>query len=333
MIHNTEERDLFDLSGVITRVYKWRKKFVIIFVVTLFASFLFSSPWFIAPKYKSTVIVFPTSNASVSHSLLGKSPIGKDDILAIGTEDEAEQMLQILNSDEIKNRIVSQFKLFKHYDIDSTSEHKNSKMTSQFEDNINFRRTEFLSIEISVYDENAQMAADMANKIADLVDSVKNGMLRQRAVEGFKLVEREFKSLESDIRLMTDSMTMIRDKQQAEVITEQLAIALSKNNKEAVKALQNKLDTLGKYGGAYVNLRDKIGSYTEKLGDLKVKYQEAKVDAENNLPQKFVVNKAVKADKKATPIRWLIILVSIFSTFTLAFLFLLINEKISDFKM
>ncbi|MEI7595152.1 MAG: hypothetical protein WCK02_05340 [Bacteroidota bacterium] len=336
MTNNTTEKNKFDSSNIIHLMYQWRKPLGIIVVAAIVCSIFFSSPWFIKPKYTSSVIVFPTSNASISKALLGKIPTGKDDILAFGEEEEAEQLLQILNSDEIKNRIVKKFDLFNHYDIDSTSELKNTKLSREYENNINFRRTEFLSVEIKVSDTDPQTAADIANEISNLIDSVKTGMLKQRARTGLAIVEREFNSLEHEISGLEDSMKIIRSRgvyeyeKQAEVISEQLAIALSKNNKEAVKALQSKLDTLAKYGGAYVSLRDKVIYYREKSSDLKVKYQEAKVDAENDLPQKFLVNSAVKAEKKSYPIRWLIVLLSSFSAFIVGFLVLIINEKIKS---
>ena len=334
MTNNSAGNNNFDSSNIIFLMYKWRKPLGIIVLSAIVCSALFSSPWFIKPKYTSSVIVFPTSNASISKALLGKIPTGKDDILAFGEEEEAEQLLQILNSDEIRNRIVEKFNLFEHYDIDPDSELKNTKLTKEYENNINFRRTEFLSVEIKVSDTDPQTAADIANEISNLIDSVKTKMLKQRAITGLAIVEREFNSLEKEISVMEDSMKTIRLKgvyeyeKQAEVISEQLAIALSKNNKDAVKALQNKLDTLAKYGGAYVSLRDKVIYYREKSSDLKVKYQEAKVDAENDLPQKFLVNKAIKAERKSYPIRWLIVLVSSFSALIIGFLVLIINDKI-----
>ena len=45
-------------------------------------------------------------------------------------------------------------------------------MIEKYKSNVKFRRTEFLSIEIAVLDEDAQMAADIANEIASYMDSV-----------------------------------------------------------------------------------------------------------------------------------------------------------------
>jgi maltodextrin utilization protein YvdJ len=58
----------------------------------------------------------------------------------------------------------------------------------------------------------------------------------------------------------------------------------------------------------------------ERLLLLRAKYEELKVDATSNVTHKFTVNKAWKSEKKAYPIRWLIVVVSTLSTFILAVL-------------
>ena len=65
---------------------------------------------------------------------------------------------------------------------------------------------------------------------------------------------------------------------------------------------------------------------------VKAKYEEAKVDAEQILSQKFIVNRAVEAEKKAYPIRWLIVVISTVSSMLFAFLLLLIVENIKTIR-
>ncbi len=57
-------------------------------------------------------------------------------------------------------------------------------------------------------------------------------------------------------------------------------------------------------------------------------YKDAKVDAEADLPHKFVVNRAFPAEKKSYPIRWLIVFASMISTFILALIILIVFEDI-----
>jgi uncharacterized protein involved in exopolysaccharide biosynthesis len=66
----------------------------------------------------------------------------------------------------------------------------------------------------------------------------------------------------------------------------------------------------------------------KNLSMLKTKYEEARVDATDKIPHKFIVNLAKPAEKKTYPIRWLIVVVSTISTFLLAIVVVLILENI-----
>jgi uncharacterized protein involved in exopolysaccharide biosynthesis len=120
---------------------------------------------------------------------------------------------------------------------------------------------------------------------------------------------------------------------QSEVLNQQLAIAISQNNNHAIRALQQKLDTLGKYGGEFLSLKNELEFKTEQLTLLKTKYQEAKVDANEFLPQKFIVNSAYKAEVKSYPIRWIILVVTVFIVFFMALLTIIIVENYNKLQL
>jgi uncharacterized protein involved in exopolysaccharide biosynthesis len=326
----------FNTTNFIFFLYKWRKHLLIIGLATAILSGGLS--FLIAPKYKSTVILFPTSTNAISKALLSDNPGGKQDILEFGEEAQSEQLLQILSSNEIRSRVVKKFNLMKHYDIDPDSKFKNTKLFQEFADNISYRRTEFMAVEITVLDKDPQMAADISNYISDQLDSVKNKMQKERAFKAYKIVEVEYKKLINDIKVMEDSLTVLRKlgindyETQAEAYNTQLAIALSKNNKEAVKAIEERLKLLGDYGSAYVGLRDELELEKKQLSTIKSKYEEAKVDAQEELPAKFVVERGYKAERKSTPVRWVIVLVSSLSALLLAILILIIIENFSKKK-
>jgi len=337
-MNKIQENSDFNSTNFILFLYNWRKILIIIGVIALGASMLFSAPFFIIPKYKATVIMFPTSTNSISKALMNDNYGGKQDILEFGAEEQAEQLLQILNSNKIRARIIQKYDLVEHYDIDPDSKYKNTLLFNEYESNISFRRTEFMAVEIEVLDRDAQTAADIANDIAALLDSTKNSMQKERAIKGYKIVETEYKRSQEEILQMEDSLTSLRKlgvndyETQAEAYNTQLAIALAHNNATGARALEAKLENLSQYGGAYVSIRDALEYEKKQLSALKSKYEEAKVDAEQELPCKFIVNSAYKAEKKSYPVRWLIVVVSTFSALLLGILVLIIIENVKRNK-
>jgi hypothetical protein len=282
--------------------------------------------------------MFPASSSSISQSLLNEQSIKGQDITAFGEDDQAEQLLQILHSNKIRDKIVRRFNLMQHYGIDSTSGLKYSRLFKEYDENITFRRTEFMAVQITVYDKDPQLAADIANTIASLLDSTKNDMMRQRSVKGFEVVKTEYESMKAEKDRIVDSLITlgrlgVNDVEyQSQVLNQQFAIAIMNGNRTAQTALQKRLDILGMYGGIYMALKNSLEFKTEQLILLETKYKQAKVDAEQNLPQKFVVSDAFRAEQKSYPIRWLIILVSTVTALFMTIIFIIVEDKISAYN-
>ena len=322
-------------------VFLWHKR-VILISLTVAAAILaavFSAPFFITPKFKSTVVLIPTSTNSISKALLGDNQGYKQDLLQFGEEEHAEQLLQILNSSKIRDRVIEKYNLMKHYDIEKDSKYKRTALNKEYKSNIKYRRTENMAVEITVMDANPDTAALIANDIAALLDSLKIGMQKERAYRGYEIVKQEYESMRDDIQNKEDSLTKLREfgvhdyETQAEMINRQLAIEIAKNpNSNAVKALDDKLSVLAKYGGPYVSLRDGLEYEKKLLVEVKEKFDKAKIDAMEELPQTFKVDMAYPAEKKSYPVRWLIVLVASVSTFLLAIFILILIDSLKDVK-
>ncbi len=332
---NQIEKPFF--SGILLQVLlKYYKQLSIISLIVIVLSSIISSSYFITPLYQSTVILYPTASNSISKVLLSETFVNSKDILEFGEDEQTEQMLQVLNSNKIRDRIIIKYNLLDHYGIKESDKFKMTQLYNEYDDKFKFRRTEYMAVKISVLDKNPQFAADMANDIAELVDSTINNMQKKIAIRAFKIVEEEYLNLKNQVRLQEDSLTVLRGlgvndyESQSEMFNRQLAIEMAKGNNQGVARLQKKLDMLAKYGGPYVSIRDALEHDKKKLSALRSKYEEAKVDATESLPHKFIVSSAYKAEKKTYPIRWLIVLISTIASFFLAMLVLGFIEVFSD---
>ena len=198
MANNTGNKAYdFNSGGLLVFLYKWRKPLIIISTVGAIVSAIVSL--IIPNKYESKVILFPASINSISKALISENNI-KADVLEFGEEEQAEQLLQILHSDEIRDRVITKFNLLEHYDIEKDDKFKMTKLHKQYKGNVTFKRTEFMSVEINVLDESPDTAALMANFIANHLDSVKNRMRYQIAYPAYKIVEEQYLNLQAEIQ-------------------------------------------------------------------------------------------------------------------------------------
>lgn len=314
-------------------MFKWRKPLIIVsvaaFVISIIASLLMTD------MYKSTVTLFPSTNNSISKPLIGTIPV-RDDILKFGEKEEAEQTLQILKSDQIRNRTVQNLNLIEYYNIDTLQPKWKAKLIEVFQGNITFNITKFSAVEIEVLDKSPEMAAKIANEIAFLIDTVKNDMQRKTAQKALSLVQEKYDDQIKHIKILEDSLKILMGygiidyESQVERYTEQLSIAILQNKTNAIKTLEEKLTVFSKYGSLFFNLRERLLVETKQLSFLLSKLQEAKLDANNQLSHIFIIDYATPADKKHSPKRMIIVLISVMSAFLLTFVFLLLKDSISN---
>jgi uncharacterized protein involved in exopolysaccharide biosynthesis len=313
-----ERKDFFDSTHLLVFLYEWRKPILLITAVGAVAAIIVSL--IIPNKYKSTVILFPTTTSSVSKALLSEQRSQKDDILQFGEEEEAEQMLQVLNSNHIRQRVIDRFKLMQHYEIDSTSPYKLTNLYKQYESNISFERTEYMSVKIEVLDEVPEYAANIANYISDLYDSTMALIRKGRARMGMEYVEK----------LMALGVNDYES--QAERLNEALGKAILEGKTAAAEQIRSQLKFLSQYGQAYMSLRDNLEFQRKQLSEVRAKYEQVKMDFEEKMPLKFVVDQAYPAEKKSYPVRWLIVTVTTLATFVIAVLAVIALESFNAIR-
>jgi len=335
MTTQNQDRSEFDSSNFLVFLIKWRKQLIGVGVAAAIISA--AASFMITPKYLATVIFFPAENSSLSKAVMTLDVGAKNDISTFGEEEQAEAMLQILNSDKIKWKIWGKYDLMNHYEIDPEDKFAKTQLGQTWESNVNYKRTEFNSIRIDVLDTDPKLAADIANDIAALVDSTKNEMLRERAGQALAVIEQEYHDLTGYMQQLDDSLTTLRRKgvqeydKQIEQITKVYYEAIAANKQSVVKELETQLDTLAKYGSAYKSMTENLEFLRERFVLLRGKYDEVKVDANQNITHKFVVNKAQPQEKKAYPVRWLIVVVSTMSAMLLAILLIIGVENYQRF--
>ncbi|MFO8066109.1 MAG: hypothetical protein R6U11_00870 [Bacteroidales bacterium] len=172
---NEISKNDFDTTNIFMFFIRWWKHLFIICVIAIIASVVFSSPFFITPKFEAQVTLFPASTHSISRAVLGGGGVfaTRPDFLEYGEVEDAERLLQILGSSAIRERIVERFKLMEHYEIPENSQYKYTQLSMNYRSNVSFRRTSYGAVEIAVKDKDPHMAAEMANEITALVDNIR----------------------------------------------------------------------------------------------------------------------------------------------------------------
>lgn len=307
--------------------YKW--PIIIVTALAFIASIIFSGPSFITPKFESTVIFYPAKNNSVSGGIL-EDPTARDvDASEFGEEENAEQALQILNSSQLMERVVNRFHLMEHYKIDPNGSMPYTQLSNKIKGNIKFRRTEFLSIAISVMDEDPQMAAKIVNGISDIYDTVRTEIQRQVASKAYSIIENEYNAKIAEVNELQQQVNDISSGKNIDMAT------LTGAKKETTAQAMDRQKEMKKSGadvGTLIRLTESLSQQVEQMNHLKEKYRKAKADMEEYIPHKFLISPGFAAEKKAYPKRSIIVLLATFGTFFLSVLLLILFERYKYFK-
>jgi uncharacterized protein involved in exopolysaccharide biosynthesis len=318
----------FDFVDVFAFFFKWRKHLLIVSVVTAIISGVISSPIFITPLYKSTALFFPSTTNSISSTLFYTIKEKAKDPLKFGDEEVDEQYMQILESGYLKSNVINHFNLMEHYKIDSSRGDKFTALYRKYEENIKARRTNYNSIEISVYDIEPKMSSDIANYILLMVDTVKKQIQAPVANQIFTIIEEQYQKKQAYVDTLKYRMKMLGVKGVYLGIKGVYGSSQSKGSDQSGASKSN----INESGAEYVALEEELTFEVEQLTNLKLKYDQAKVDLDAKLSNIFVVNYASPSEGKAYPIRSIIVLLSVISTFVMACVVIVFIEKYNQFK-
>lgn len=174
---------------------RWWKVLAAVFVVAAVAAAVVSM--LIAPRYKSTAVIFPSNSNRLSKAIM--SYHYSMDFMDYGSERDCEYAMQILNSKRMQQAVCDHFNLAEHYAIPTDHPHLQFRLETEFKSNVTFKRTEYLGVEISVLDKEPEWAAEMANYMAAYYDTLCREIHHDRAQSAAEVMAGVCASLEQEI--------------------------------------------------------------------------------------------------------------------------------------
>jgi len=147
------------------------------------------------------------------------------------------------------------------------------------------------------------------------VDTVFNSMKEKRATNALELVSEEYEDAEDHLVLVHDSLSTLSNQ-------------ISENIRTSGDATNNLIRAFAEHGVSYMSMMHQMRNEVGMVINLRYRLNEAEMEAQQNLPHKFVVEKAIPPEKKAYPNKSLIVIVSTFSSLLFALIVLIIIDNI-----
>lgn len=308
----------FNNKNFLTLMLKWKYHIFIILVLTVSLSIFFTSSIFVDPTYKSFAIIYPVNLATFSE------------------ESETEQMLQIIQSQEIRNNMFTAFNLAEHYKIDTSQKFYYTYLNKEYESNITFRKTEYESVKIEVEDTDPVIASNMIDSIIEFYNDKVQSLHRKKIYEVVlgKKITMEYKKVEKDslekiIDVIRKEYGILDYEGQTERLTEGYIKMLQTGNMNSPTTIEVRrmLDNLKNKGGEFLSLEDLLNSSRKMYNKTKIEYELALQEYTKEITYSQVITYPFPADKKTTSDRILTILLAFIATIFMTIIVIAVIES------
>ncbi len=290
----------------------WRT-IVVVGITAATLSAIFSGPTFIKPRYMSTATVYPVNLNSYS------------------IETRTDQLLQLLESNSIRDSLIKQFDLAKVYEVDTTANGGYFALYNEFNDRVDITKTRFESVQIEVVDENPLRARDLVNGMLKQVNLLARRLQREKSSEVLRIAERalvherhKLDSIEAKLDVMRRTSGLLNYDAQTKELTKGYVRMLSTSTSQSQKdAVLKMIRDLEEKGGEFRQLTELSNLFRSNYDRLLTEYEKVVNDVTKELTYTNVVVYPEVSDKKVFPVRWVIVSSVTFSALFLCFVLLL----------
>ena len=293
-------------------IWKWRLVFTIIIIFTIIISIIFSGPTFIKPKFKSFAIVYPSNLQEYSK------------------ESTTEQMLQILQSKQLRLKLIDAFHLYSHYNISQKYKYAQTAIFNELNDDISISKTSYESVKIEVLDYYPDTAKMMVDSIISFYNQIVRKVQNIKYKEVVDIDRAQISKLQKKIDSIKTILTNYREKYNIynpKLQSEQITKQYLQSDKPKTNNLYHNMI---KYSGD-IMLEDSL--LQSNLSEL-VTYNDDLCEAMGNYQKKItyanIISAPIPADKKSYPIRWIIVVLSVIGSFLFAFIALVFYESFQE---
>jgi len=303
--------DFLNNIGISKALSKWRLHIFVISLVGGIISFGFT--FLIAAEYTSSAVVYPVNLGSYSD------------------ESHTEQMIQILDSREIKDKVISEFSLLKHYAIDTSKADYISAVYGRYDKKIVISKTEFESVRINVTDKNPEIAALIADSIIKYYNQKVENLYKVKILEVIDIANKEVTRWTSIRDSLNEKLIVLRDSlgiQDYDIQLEAVTKGIYRtNDKKLIAEGKEFLKILGKYGPEQKVLKNRYKQADNEVAGAIIAYNKSIKEYNKNITYTQVITKPFISHKKNNVKRFMVIFTGLMSSFIFSIVLVILLER------
>jgi uncharacterized protein involved in exopolysaccharide biosynthesis len=139
--------------------------------------------YFIPKEYKSYGIVYPPSSTSIENSI---------DYPNFGYDVEADRLIQILETREIRDSVAKKFDLVNYFEIKNDHPDWHDELIRKYARNIKMERTTSMAVLITARTKDPKLSADIVNYIIESADAFREKIYKKNIIPAYEHAQMEY---------------------------------------------------------------------------------------------------------------------------------------------
>lgn len=313
---------------VLKILFKKRKYILYSFVLGLIISIVIALV--ITPKYKSSGVIYS------SNLLSNRGILFSNDVLSNNEATNTELLMQFINSNEIKNQLLTDFELDKHYGLDKKNPKFNAYFTYYYNENFKFSQTKYESILIEVYDKDPEMAQKLAEGIINItnkyIQKSVNNLLKEKILLLNNTLENRNKKADS-LKLIIKNLSEKFGLFDYYLQIEQLSKSYYKNiPQKSISEFNPEFKKISENGVDFLQLTEEFKANILEAVKIKLAIDEEKAKTKSNINFVQEISKPELPSEKDSPKRTLLVIgLTLIFTFSTC-LFIILKDKFQKIK-
>lgn len=322
--------------------------------ISALLAFILTMPFIYKPEFKSSVVVYPTNPERYDIAgIFDEEPR----LYLYGDSKETEKLDNMANSEEVKLYVIDSLDLWTAYGVNKENDAAPKYYAFRtYAGNVSTIKVEGNGLKIEAYDIDPQRAADIVNLLVSKIDQSNREMINQNKASILKMYEIGYENLSKRLAAYTDSAARLRatygifnDEQQTRAMVEEIMqaqgdIAASGGSRNARSGAAARLRALtGEEGDYPINLKKFTEGYDQAIAieemiafmarDLKDTHEKMENlrSMSNTAFSTILVSEAAQAaDKKARPIRWIILVATVLLASLVSIIGVVLVDKVTE---
>lgn len=309
-----ESREFNFKSLVDLLIARW-KVFLIVAIIGAAVGVVISMPAFMVPRFNSVAVVYPVNTMTYSD------------------ESETEQLLQIFESSSVRDSIIEKFDLYANYGIDRDAPSSRFYLLEEFNDRFTVSKTLYESVRLEVFDEDPELARAMAEEMLDQVNDKFNQLANERGralAESFRnqmdYQTSVIDSIETMVSTLSTEKGLLEYEAQSRELMRGYVEALKGGRSSLQDEVENMMQNTRESGSTMKMLQDLSEGAVQKRVQLEERYLFWREYEFRDINYIDVIIAPETSDKKAWPVRWLIVVLSTGAALLLALVLVALSK-------